>query len=1211
MAVALAMAGNYGHTVHPFFMPRNGGRSSSYLRMGKADIESAFDQNEGRRKRQRTASPDPKPTPPTDSTTDAWAEQLNDAAYGPLVAPDGGGHCTMDDGNPIRQGHANEAEKSASDGTSPAPNNDDDTLTRESVGAVTKENEMVPGKTAEMQPAATPPKRMLRVRPDGKLGSPKVNTPAADTRPRRTRRSTKAEPGKKSLVATVKFGTTDDSRLTIGRKIDGILLGMAKHPSPFQKQPAKQKEQLKPTHPFFVAGSARFSRPENALSSKNEDVTKSGSQDPQQQRKADSPRQARVTSKPADVADRPVGGIAFGSTTFGSNHARISRFPGANEPIWPPVEMLHVGRPSESPETPLSQPGVETIAEMHRKMKTVQIQISKEDDVMKPCIDLVQAYHSDRRISQKVYSRDWREYRRPLRRLLTGRELQRAVRQWLVSGPSLISSEDHEVDELSISHQQPAHKALRNAYESIATSVTAFDKFECEPQDWVHKYAPKAAEEVLQHSHEVILLRDWLRGLTVRAVQGQGTDKSRAREPSVVSRRRVKRKKRKRVEGLDDFVVSSEDEASQMDEITDPEDIESSRSLLKRSVIRAGDVNRDLGGCERSSNAVVISGPHGCGKTAAVYAVAQELGFEVFEISSRSRRGGKDIMDKVGDMTRNHLVEHGQRDNLDAAVAEEAQDQEDFNDKLKEDIATGRQGTMSSFFKSKVAVKEKQPKMMKSSPRKKTSKSDDPPDKKKQGHKQSLILLEEVDVLFEEDKAFWATVLDLISQSKRPIVMTCTDESLLPMNDLVLYAIFRFGATAEQLAIDYLLLIACNEGHLLPRNAVAALYESKGFDLRASIAELNFFCQMAIGDNKGGLEWMLITSSRNRREDEGSELLRVVSDGAYQYGMGWLSGEPSTPPSDQSIALEVELLSEAWNGWGIDVGAFEEYLATQSPSSTQEVSRQDSLKALQCCEMAYEAFSVADTFSASVSRNPNHAILDCTNPELTEKARTSYVEGAALLQADPVVDQTGLANSLALTLRTCSRRILTQASKGPGSQHFDEQSILRVIPKALRERQSEKAFSKSHVSPAFDPISRSQKAVLGIPRGPQISTFDGPISIIAEDLAPYVRSIVSYDLRLEEQRRQLSSLLSQPGKGGKKTRTTRASRAALEGGSKAHTRRERWFPNSTNFDLVLQSGGKNWQDVLLQRTTAETLAEGAVAHGSRRSSLGNIPESDA
>lgn len=82
-------------------------------------------------------------------------------------------------------------------------------------------------------------------------------------------------------------------------------------------------------------------------------------------------------------------------------------------------------------------------------------------------------------------------------------------------------------------------------------------------------------------------------------------------------------------------------------------------------------------------------------------------------------------------------------------------------------------------------------------------------------------------------------------------------------------------------------------------------------------------------------------------------------------------------------------------------------------------------------------------------------------------------------------------------------------------------------------------------------------------------SLDSPRSILACDIAPYVRSTVNYDQRLEQQRDEAFS--SQ----GKKGRTTRAARAAAEGGDKASTRRERWFPESLNLQAVLQTGN-NW-----------------------------------
>lgn len=210
------------------------------------------------------------------------------------------------------------------------------------------------------------------------------------------------------------------------------------------------------------------------------------------------------------------------------------------------------------------------------------------------------------------------------------------------------------------------------------------------------------------------------------------------------------------------------------------------------------------------------------------------------------------------------------------------------------------------------------------------------------------------------------------------------------------------------------------------------------------------------------------------------------------------------------------------------------------------------------------------------------------------------------------MDQTGVTETIAFTIKACARRLMDSRGKELIDRSFRDEKLTHLITESMQAQYSERINVRSDYAAVFEPIARSNKPILGVPKGPQISTFDGSLAIITEDLAPYVRSIVSYDLRLEEQRQLLSSLLSHPGKNGKRQRTTRASRAALEGGSKAHTRRERWFPNNTDFDSVLRSGGESWQNIALKHAMAEPSGEGTgLDEGSQRDSIGSAMESDA
>ena len=216
----------------------------------------------------------------------------------------------------------------------------------------------------------------------------------------------------------------------------------------------------------------------------------------------------------------------------------------------------------------------------------------------------------------------------------------------------------------------------------------------------------------------------------------------------------------------------------------------------------------------------------------------------------------------------------------------------------------------------------------------------------------------------------------------------------------------------------------------------------------------------------------------------------------------------------------------------------------------------------------------------------------------------NYIEGIHLLQADPLQDPIGMSISVPLALQACSWRLSSRGLYERPLRHLNEETVNRYIIQSLQHGPSGPPVTRNSISSAFEPLSGSPKGSSLQPRGPGITTFDGPLSMIVEDVAPYVRTIVSYDLRLEEQRLRLSNLLSEGGRNGKRQRTTRASRAALEGGSKAHTRRERWFHSHTNFTLVLRTGGKGWQEAAWEVLVSNMGGSNTSHNGSRRSSIG-------
>ena len=576
--------------------------------------------------------------------------------------------------------------------------------------------------------------------------------------------------------------------------------------------------------------------------------------------------------------------------------------------------------------------------------------------------------------------------------------------------------------------------------------------------DWATKYAPRESALVLQpHSGE---LADWLRRFSIRDTQKSGN--------IAPGKRKAKRRKKAGLQDeIDDFIVSSEDD-------------EPSKTPL--------------------GTALVLCGPSGCGKTAAVYAVAREYDFEVFEIHPGMRRSSRDIFDKVGDMTLNHLVR----------TATTSSGVSGADSPLKADLPPP---SVQTFFKTKSSI------VSAASQKSKSVDREAPPKRSVASQKESLVLLEEVDILFDDDKAFWAGVIALIEQSKRPVVMTCNDLRNIPLDELPAYQIVEFTSVPFSIACSYLESVAAMEGHLLDSVPVSKAYEYLHYDLRATLNELQFWCQLGVGSQQAGLDWLPDLTQK----DSHGKPLRVTSERTYRNMLDLREQEGR----DES---HMDLMQAAHTQYELSIP--ELHLSTFDVVNRYYVDDEQSIGELRSSAQYSDYLSVLDTLDASMQ------------PLLSDSIRMVFATYHYQLIGEDVVGQ----------------RLI--------HQHNYPDISRRAFHTALEALEIEKS--------TFPPAT-----------GRLAPSLEGCFKNLALDIAPYVRSIAAFDLQLGKHRDELEG-----GSQGKSSRRTRAARAAFEGGSKASTRRERWFAPSMDLASVLATGGEwpKWGESTMPSSSAETRA---------------------
>lgn len=1026
-----------------------------------------------------------------------------------------------------------------------------------------------------------PTQKLLKVNKNGKLLSsppPSSEIDVTSPRKRRTRKTSKIKYS--SMLVVIRYGHDSQSRNSIGKTIAAILEGKQPVPrtsnpptvaaKPVTKPIVKPSGPPKSTHPFFLGKAAQAKNDDDA--NNVTDVTTVPPPIRENRRSAVNPGKL--------MAERRNENSDMSTTAFslGFNKPRTIKQAGIGEAPWPSQGTSHV-RNLDIDSTTLPALSIRHNLLKDRKLKKKVLSVPRDEDLM---VKLSQQLELPSHTTSDGSGSEIKpppEVRLPTRLLLTGAIIQDRVRRQVL-GP-LPTADAQPTDHKAV------HPAVQSLFQAIGHTLTPFDLATCETQSWVQKYAPKQTSHVLQSGREAFVLKDWLKSLTVLTVGGAQS------ESRPLDAKKPPKKKRKKA--VDDFIVFDDEGESEDEEMIEiPNAVANGPASYPISVRRAR--------WTRNQNVVVVSGPPGCGKSAMVYAVAKELGFDVFEINSGSRRSGKDIFDKVGDMSENHLVNHKQRGvapKLGVASTED-KDNERHGEAFQKDMDNGRQSTMASFFKATPPAKTSpKPKVKETKPRDvafpaQTTLSGGKEQRNSQ--KQSLILFEEADVLFEEDQQFWPSILRLASLSKRPIVITCNNELSVPVDQLPLAAVLRPTPPATDLATDYMLVMAGLEGHVLEREAISSLYAYKDHDLRASITELNLWCQMSVGDRKGGLEWMYQRWPPGKDVDENGNVLRVASENTYVTGMGCLSHNIAKSVDNIAFHKQNELLRESWVDWGVEPSAcIVDDEGVGQPKIIPDTTLLDMLKELDSLSESVSASDMYCRVDLPSYEQDYHQPTDPSLPPFPESERLNYTTSAPVIQVDHLSDYDKFDTDLSIQSHLLIRRVygdrpsstLEKSYQVPATEADFTQAILRQ----KQASQKKDSLTRSDFSEAFDilAIPPETSATASTSYHLFASSFDRTFGIVTKDIAPYVRSIVAYESLLDAQRIRLGNLLSEGGQAGtKRSRTTRAARTAIEGGERQMKRRERWFDKDLNHQLVMHTAGKTWAGIGLDTTLIGT-----------------------